>query len=207
MAQAIITFFEGITKSKALIAALLAVLPVTEIKGSVLFAAATEGELWLSVLAGYLSSVLLAALLSFTVPRMLAFAKRSRGVGRAVSFLTDRLNEKAERILESAKSKGEKGREDRFFFGVFLFVAIPLPMTGVWTGALLAAILRLGFKRTFFSLSAGNFTAAGVTLAVALLAGDHADLVFDLFLLFALAALTFTIVKSLVEKRKKKRVL
>ena len=57
MSESIVEFIGKITPSKPLMSALLAVIPVTEIKGSILYAAASEGELWLSVVAAYLASV------------------------------------------------------------------------------------------------------------------------------------------------------
>ena len=201
MASAIIGFFEGLGWSKTAVAAMLSVIPVTEIKGAVLFSAASEGGMLLPVLAAYLSSVLLAGILAFTVPRTLALAHRIAFVRRVTAFLTDRLGARADRIAANAEKRGEK-REAARVFGVFAFVALPLPLTGIWAGALLAALLGLKPKDSFFALAAGNFSAGGVVLAVALLAGDRAGFVFEMFLYFALAVLAFTILKTTLIRRR-----
>ena len=112
------------------------------------------------------------------------------------------MEEKASEIASKAKS-GEKGRAQKAF-GLFAFVALPLPLTGVWAGALLAAILRLDYKTSLLSLSAGNFVAGGIVLFVALIAGDKAELVLNVFLFAALAALLFAAIKWGIGKRKKK---
>ena len=48
--------------------------------------------------------------------------------------------------------------------GLFIFVAIPVPTTGVWTGSIIASILKLDFKKTLLSISLGIITA-GIIVA------------------------------------------
>jgi len=201
MASAIIAFFDSLGWDPAVVAALLAVIPVTEIKGAVLYVASQGASVWRGAFAAYLSSVLLAALLSVTVPRTLALAKKIPFAKKVATFLTERLGSRAEHIASNADQKGERGADARTF-GVFAFVAIPLPLTGIWAGALLASLLGLSSKNAFFALAAGNFTAAGIVLTVALLAADRANFVFEVFLYFALAILLITIVKSLCARHK-----
>ena len=200
MANAIIEFFGGFIGNIYLLTACLSLLPVTEIKGSILFAVSAGAEPLLAAGCALLSSALLAALLVFCYPFLLSRAERSLRIRKVTSFLTSRLTERAERL--NGDERADHG--NRGAFGVFLFVAIPLPLTGIWTGAMLAALLRLDRKIGFFTLVAGNFTAIGIVLAVALLAGDRANIVFDAFLLLAALFLVVAIVKSLVRKGKKK---
>ena len=204
MAEAIITFFTGLGWDGAAVAAVLAVIPVTELKGAILYSAARGGEVLFSVFVAYLSSVLLAAVLAFTVPRTLAVARRSALGGKMTSFLTDRLGTRADRISSNAEKTGRR-REDARTFGVFAFVAIPLPLTGVWAGALLSALLGQKPKNAFFALSAGNFSAGGVVFAVAMLAGDRANIIFAAFLCLALAFLLCAILKTALTRRRRAR--
>ena len=204
MASTIIALFDRLGWDPAAVAALLAVIPVTEIKGAVLYVAARGTAVWRGAFAAYLSSVMLAALLCVTVPVTLAFVRRIPFLKKATAFLTDRLGARADRIAANAEKGGEKRVGSRLF-GVFAFVALPLPLTGIWAGALLAALLGLSSKDTFFALAAGNFSAAGIVLTVALLAGEKADFVFDVFLCVALAALFFAILKSFFSRRRRSR--
>lgn len=48
--------------------------------------------------------------------------------------------------------------------GLFIFVAIPVPTTGVWTGSIIASILKLDFKKALLSISLGIITA-GIIVA------------------------------------------
>ena len=50
-------------------------------------------------------------------------------------------------------------------WGLFAFVAIPLPGTGAWTGALIASLMGMRFKKSFFSIVGGVFVA-GIIMAL-----------------------------------------
>ena len=195
MAHAIISFLTKLTPNKTAVAALLAVVPVTEIKGAILYAVLTEGKVWIPAIVAYLSSLLPAALLAFFAPKGLRIARKIPFVGKVFAVFTERLNARAEKISQKS---GE--RESAKMFSVFTFVAVPLPLTGIWAGALLAAILGLKSKNTFFALAAGNFVSAGVVLTVGLLAGEKAEWVLEVFLFVAIGLLFLALIKSLLSR-------
>ena len=202
MGDRIVSFFGKIIGNKYLLCAVLSVFPITEIKGGILCAAVADVRLLAAFFFCFLASFALAAALCAICPLLLRAAERSSLVRRFTSFLTDRLEEKAEKIASSAKNGG-KGKSQKVF-GLFAFVALPLPLTGVWAGALLAAILRLDYKSSLLALSAGNFVAGGIVLFAALVAGEKAEFVLNVFLLAAFAALLFAVAKWGFGKRKKK---
>ena len=183
MAKRIIAFFAGGIGNRYLTAAILAVIPVTEIKGSILYAVASGTNAFLSFLAAYASSLLLCLSLSYLSAWAVKRIERSPRLKKATAFLLEGQTRRAEKFRYA--EKGEEAREKRML-AVFLFVALPLPMTGVWAGSILAAMLGLGRKESFFALATGNFTAGGIVLAVAIIAGERAGLVLDLFLLLSL---------------------
>ncbi|MDO5474894.1 MAG: small multi-drug export protein, partial [Candidatus Saccharibacteria bacterium] len=62
------------------------------------------------------------------------------------------------------KKTGEYGA----YFALFLFVAIPIPGTGAWTGTLAASILNLNFKKTFIAITSGILVAGLLMLLISL---------------------------------------
>ena len=198
MTERIIMIFEGLVRNRYLLVTVLSVLPVTEIKGAILYAAVAEVPMFPAFLCGFAATIGLSAFLCFFCPRLLHSAERSSKIKSVTTFLTDRLQGKAEKIL-SSDGEGEVGKKR---FGVFAFVALPLPLTGVFAGALLAALLRLDYKNSLLALIAGNFTAGGIVLFVALVSGVYAEIVLDAFMLLAVGALLFAAGKSLVAKKK-----
>lgn len=61
-------------------------------------------------------------------------------------------------LENKAMSKKDK-IENYEFWGLVLFVGIPLPGTGAWTGALIAALLRIRFKKAFLAIFLGIILA------------------------------------------------
>lgn len=66
-----------------------------------------------------------------------------------------------------AKADKHRGAIEKYAtFGLFLFVAIPLPGTGAWTGALVAALFGMSFKKAILSITCGVLTA-GIIMTLA----------------------------------------
>ena len=73
------------------------------------------------------------------------------------------------RVVQKLEAKAEKGAKLFYkyeLFGLFLLVAIPLPGTGAWTGALVAALLNVRVRNAFLIIFAG-VCAAGVIVSAA----------------------------------------
>ena len=77
---------------------------------------------------------------------------------------SERLNAFVTRMEQRALKKSDTVRRARFW-GLFLFVAIPLPGTGAWTGSLIAAMLEMRVREAFPPIALGVVTA-GIIVAV-----------------------------------------
>ena len=78
------------------------------------------------------------------------------------NFCIHEKNAKLKKIAAWALKKAEKkeGKIKKYeYLGLFLFVAIPLPGTGVWMGSLIASILGLNKKRSLLMIAVGNVIA------------------------------------------------
>jgi uncharacterized membrane protein len=65
------------------------------------------------------------------------------------------------------RSLGKSGKVQKYgVWGLALFVAVPLPGTGVWTGAIIAALLDIRFKRAFAAILLGDVIAAVAIMLV-----------------------------------------
>ena len=62
------------------------------------------------------------------------------------------------KLEEKAEKKSQKVNKYKMF-GMYVFVAIPLPGTGAWTGALVATFLDMPFKNSMLSIALGSVTA------------------------------------------------
>ncbi len=100
------------------------------------------------------------------VPIILLFAKKvllwcctlPGGFGRFFG----KIHEKGMKAGEKMQEKAGKG----IYWGLFIFVAIPLPGTGAWTGSLGATLLDLKFWPSVFAVMAGVITAGIIMLTL-----------------------------------------
>lgn len=132
----------------------ISVIPVLELRASIIYGW-TQGLPWYSV---YLISVTGNML---PVPFILLFIRQ----------IIDRMKrtKRLRKIAFWLESKGEKHRDKvlRYaFFGLALFVGIPLPGTGAWTGALVAALLDMRMKKALPSIFLGVLMA-GILIMLA----------------------------------------
>ena len=72
------------------------------------------------------------------------------------------------KLEEKGKSKQETVKKYKFW-GLFIFVAIPFPGTGAWTGALIAALMNMRLKDAMPSIALGVVTAGVIVTALSLL--------------------------------------
>ena len=128
---------------------LISMVPLIELRGAIPYGLA----LGLDPLATYAVAIVGNCL---PVPFILFFIRKILGwmQGCSVKFF--------QRVAGFVIEKGQKGfhKVQKYaIFGLFLFVAIPLPGTGAWTGALIAALLDIKKRHAFPSIALGVLTA------------------------------------------------
>jgi uncharacterized membrane protein len=140
-------------------------VPLIELRGAVP-AALTMG---LDPVASYLICVIGNM---FPVPFIYFFARKvliwgsdKKFIGKFFTFCLVKGNKAGKKLVKAAGRKG-------LFIALLLFVGIPLPGTGAWTGTLGASFLNMGFKSTVLSVSLGVIMA-GIIMGVASALGLH----------------------------------
>ena len=127
---------------------LVSMLPVIELRGGVPFGTALGLPVWQALIAAVVGNMIPIPFIVVYIRRILKWMRRRiPRVGR----LVDKLEKKAHL----------KGRTvSRYkYLGLFIFVAIPLPGTGGWTGALVAAFLDMPLRRAVPSILCGVIAA------------------------------------------------
>lgn len=133
----------------------IAMLPIVELRGAIPVGVI---ELGLPTVPTYIAAIIGNII---PVPFLILFSKR------VLTFLSHRkkIGPFFQRILSRANEKALKfGKYE--LLALFLFVAIPLPGTGAWTGSLIAAILQLRLIPSFLVILAG-VCAAGIIMSLA----------------------------------------
>lgn len=138
---------------KVLITLFVSMVPIIELRGAIPIATGMGLSPWVAIPVAIIGNLL-------PVPFIILFIKKIFAWMRKVS---PKLNS----VVDKMEAKAEKNKEKVLkyaFWGLALFVAIPLPGTGAWTGALVAAMLDMPLKKAFPSVVIGVL-GAGVIIS------------------------------------------
>ncbi|MCX8014157.1 MAG: small multi-drug export protein, partial [Rectinema sp.] len=83
-----------------------------------------------------------------------------------------------DRVVMRARTKVHESIEKYGYWGLLFFVAVPLPVTGAWTGALGAWVLGLSFRKSFFAIAGGVVIAGIIVSLLVALWGAGAQTIF-----------------------------
>ncbi|WP_337844551.1 small multi-drug export protein [Thermus sp.] len=135
---------------KALYVVLVAALPLVELRGAIPLGVALGFSLWEAFFLALLGNLLVTPLALFLLPYGVALFARFAWFARLWQALEARV-----------RLRGEEQVQRLGALGLFLFVAVPLPGTGAWSGAVLAVVLGLRRRYALPAISLG-VVAAGV---------------------------------------------
>nr|WP_314631196.1 small multi-drug export protein [uncultured Mogibacterium sp.] len=128
----------------------MAMVPVIELRGAIPYGAGIAGlPIWQATLIAVLGNLL-------PVPFLVVF---TRDIFSWIRKKSDKLNN----IVQMMERKADRNKDVvlRYeFWGLMILVAIPLPGTGAWTGALVAAMMDMQLKRAFPAIALGVVAAA-----------------------------------------------
>ena len=127
---------------------LISMVPVIELRGAIPVGLGMDLPFWLTFLAAYLGNLLPVPFLILFTRQIFSFLRRH---SRVLGQLVERLERKA-----ASKEKLLKRYE---MLGLCVLVAIPLPGTGAWTGAMVAAFFDIRLKNAFPVIALGVFIA------------------------------------------------
>lgn len=146
MVETVVEFLREYVSAE-LVVFIISLLPILELRGG-LIAAAIVGIEWYVALPICIIGNMLP------IPFVLLFIRKIFEWLKSFKFM----RKFVEKLDERAKKKSES--INKFIvWGLFLFVAIPLPGTGAWTGALVADALDVRFKKAFPAIFVGVITA------------------------------------------------
>lgn len=145
--------------SKYLAVFLVSMVPLIELRGGVVMAVGMDLPYIPALIICVLGNMLPVPFVYFFARKVLVWGKDKKYIGRIFTFFL----EKGERAGQKLVAKTGRGG---LFLALLLFVGIPLPGTGAWTGTLGASFLDMGIKSTVLSVCLGVIMA-GIIMALA----------------------------------------
>jgi uncharacterized membrane protein len=141
---------------------LISMVPLIELRGAIPYAVGfiehgTELNIVLCYIIAIIGNMLPVPFIYFFARKVLVWGSDKKIIGPFFSFCL----KKGEKGGEKLKAKAKNG----LFIALLLFVGIPLPGTGAWTGTLAASILDMGFKKSVIAVMLG-VVLAGIIMGV-----------------------------------------
>ncbi|HJB82248.1 MAG TPA: small multi-drug export protein [Candidatus Mediterraneibacter intestinavium] len=153
MSEAMIDWFIGTLGGKVgkeLIAFIISMVPILELRGGLLAAgpALLDIPMWQAIPICVVGNLIPIPFILLLITKIFDWMKGTR-----------KLKPIVEKLEKKAMSKSDQ-IEKYEFWGLMIFVGIPLPGTGAWTGALIAALLGIRFRKAFPAIVLGVCLAA-----------------------------------------------
>lgn len=150
---------------KFLVVLLISMVPLIELRGAIPVAVGLDLGLpeWAVLITAIIGNMIPVPFIYFFARKFLNWGskKKWKPLREFCNFCLKKGEKAGDKLLKKAGSHGT-------YIALFLFVAIPIPGTGAWTGTLAASILNLDFKKTTASIIAGVLVAGLIMLAVSL---------------------------------------
>ncbi len=133
-----------------LVVFIISLFPILECRGGMIAASLLGVNYWLALVISIAGNLLPIPFIFMFIEKVFELMKRTKFLGKLVNKIEAKAMSKSDKITKYKK------------FGLLLFVGIPLPGTGAWTGALIAVLLKLNLKDSVISILLGVLMAAGI---------------------------------------------
>ena len=141
---------------KQLIVFIISMLPILELRGGLIAASLLK----LSPVESYIISIIGNAI---PIPFLLLLMN---GILKAMERSKFKLFNKMHSFLHKKIMKNKASIEKYGFWGLVIFVGIPLPGTGAWTGAIIAAFLEMDRKKSFLAICLDMLMASIIMMII-----------------------------------------
>lgn len=145
---------------KYLIVFLISMVPLIELRGAVPYAVGFGLPVAPSCLIAVIGNMIPVPFIFLFARKVLEWGKDKRVVGGLFRFCLQK-GEKGGAKLQEKAGRG-------LYVALLLFVGIPLPGTGAWTGTLAASLLNMDFKKSMTAVLCGVLLAGAIMLAASL---------------------------------------
>lgn len=141
---------------KEIIVFIISLMPILELRGGLIAASLLKLEPVRAYIVSIIGNVLPVPFILLFLSKILSWMEKSK-----ISWI-----KKIALWLRKKADKNKTQIEKYGYLGLILFVGIPLPGTGAWTGCLVATILNLDRKKAFFSALAGIILASIIMMII-----------------------------------------
>ena len=144
---------------KYLLIFFVSMVPLIELRGAIPIAVGMDLNYITALIVCVIGNMLPVPIIYFFARKVLIWGKDKPYIGKFFTYCLDKGHRGGEKLKRAAGKNG-------LFIALMLFVGIPLPGTGAWTGTLAASFLDMGIKETSIAVSLG-IVMAGIIMGIA----------------------------------------
>lgn len=179
---------------KYLIVFFVSMVPIVELRGAIPIAESLNLNIFLYYPIAIIGNMLPVPIIYWFARKVLEWGKDKKFIGKFFTWCLTKGEKGGEKLKASAGNNG-------IFWALLIFVGIPLPGTGAWTGTLAASFLKLDFKTSITAVSLGVILA-GIIMSL----GSKIVSIFGWAGVIALiAVIVAIIIISIIVKKKKSK--
>lgn len=206
MVDKLVDFLQRLTNNDKILVILLSCFPLIELKGAIPIGLKAGLNIWQSAILGYLGSTIVSIPLFFLLIPIFNLLKKIPFLKKIIVKIEGVFHNKARKLAKNAyekrgeitnltESEIEIKTRKVLQSALLIFVAVPFPVTGVWTGTAIGVFLGLKFKETFPAIVVGNLIAGSIITLLTAFLSDYVDLIIYVLLAIAIIMLIIFIVK------------
>ena len=137
---------------KYLITFFISMVPIVELRGAIPFAEGWGLDIFIYYPIAIIGNILPVPIIYLFARKVLEWGKDKKFIGKFFTWCIEKGEKGGEKLKSTAGNNG-------LFWALLIFVGIPLPGTGAWTGTLAASFLKLDFKTSIIAVSLGVILA------------------------------------------------
>lgn len=201
MADQLASLLKKITDNYTIIVFLISMIPLIELKGAIPIGTKLGGiGLFKTAFTAYLGSTIICVFVFFLLIPIFNLIKKIPIFKKLVTKIEGVFKKKAQKIADKAGESQEKAVRKIMMISLFIFVAVPFPVTGVWTGTAIAVFLGMKFRDAVLPLAAGNFVAGTIITLLTYFFSAYVDIIIYVLFAIALVMLVIFIIKIIITK-------
>ena len=140
---------------------LVSALPITELRFSIPYFILAQNIHWTTAfIFSVIGNILIGVVIIYIIAPIMIYLKQNIYLSRPINYILNRTRSRS-MLINNFK-----------LFGLIVFVGIPMPFTGVWTGALAAHLLSIGKKRAVLGIIAGVLISACIVTILTILGNE-----------------------------------
>lgn len=190
-----------------LVTVFISVLPIVEARGAIPIAFGYGIKPPFALLYAFIGSTLMAPILIAALLPFIKWLSKTKLFKKVGQTIYEKFEKKAQNVLKDGESGNglqsdckNKNSDFKKMLGVFAFVAVPLPLTGVWTGSAVAAVTRLPYGKALLSVAAGNLVATTIITLLCFFFEKYIDWIILAIGIVAIAVVIALIIKIILHK-------